>query len=262
MALGLEGDELGQDDTFASGDIPPMMQPLDIVLPLKEQVHDLKVVTRKLPEGQGVFQALHNSNLSKSLMSGCFESVSSSGGVTVYEGTFLNDPNHERPTPSGQGVRTNPDGSCYAGQWKDGYPDGHGEWKAPPPSCESYVGEWRRGKKHGFGLQKFANGDVYEGDWANGKFQDRGKYTYANGDEFMGIFQGGDKQEGTFYFKDGRISTRKWDRSVLVSCQDFDSRRRSYHPTHTKLQIHDPEKNVYGAKATNVMVSPRGVKID
>merc|ERR1712087_982708 len=114
----------------------------------------------------------------------------SEGGVSRYEGTFLNkDPHSELPTPSGRGVRTNTDGSIYSGQWKDGFPHGDGEWRAPPPSCESYVGEWKRGKKHGFGIQKYQHGDVYEGDWADGKFQDRGKYVYANGDEFMGLWE-------------------------------------------------------------------------
>jgi len=252
-----------QSDREYSNEHPQMMQPLDIPLDLPEQdqVRDVQVVTRDFGEGQGHFAALHNSQLSRSLMTGSFVSSSCSGGTTRYEGTFLSDPHHEVPIPSGQGVRVNPDGSTYTGQWKDGFPDGHGEWIAPPPSCESYVGEWKRGKKHGFGLQKFANGDMYEGDWAKGKFQDRGKYVYANGDEFMGIFHDGLKVNGTFYFKDGRVSNRKWQNGVLISSQEFDSRKRSYLPTLTKDKAHDPQRNAYGSDLPHFsVISPRGIK--
>lgn len=239
---------------------PPMGQSLNLVLDTGDEVVDLEVVQREFPDGQGNFEVLHNRELSKSLMSGKFQNCSSTGGVTRYEGTFLNDPHQERPLPHGQGLRENPDGSTYAGQWKDGFPDGRGEWKAPAPSCESYIGEWKKGKKHGFGRHNFANGDSYEGDWEAGKFQDRGKYVYANGDVFMGMYQNGVKVSGTFYFKDGRVSTRKWENGKLISCQDFDQRRRIYHPTISHTQAHAPERNTYGAKIFTGMASPRGVK--
>jgi len=243
-------------------ELPPMMQPLDVVL--KTEKLDLEVIQREFRDGQGKVQVLHNSQLSRSLMSGSFESASSTGGVTKYEGTLLGDPHKEPPLPHGQGMRQNPDGSTYAGQWKDGFPDGRGEWKAPPSSGDdmsldnnsscgaraaSYVGEWKRGKKQGFGVQIFTNADSYEGDWADGKFQDRGKYTYVNGDVFQGIYDGGVKVSGSFYFEDGRVSTRKWQNGKLISCQDFDSKKRVYNPTILHTQVHAPERNVYGAKA-------------
>jgi len=254
--------------------LPPMMQPLDTVLKTYMKLDpktgenievpmelDLEVVQREFPHGQGKFEVLHNNQLSRSLMTGNFENAASTGGVTKYEGTFLNDPHKEQPLPHGQGIRENPDGSTYAGQWKDGFPHGRGEWKAPSPSCESYVGEWKKGKKHGFGLQNFATGDSYEGDYADGKFQDRGKYTYANGDVFQGIYDKGLKVSGSFYFKDGRVSTRKWENGKLLSSQDFDTRSKEYNPTVSHHQIHAPDRNVYGAKVSFGMVSPRGVKI-
>lgn len=255
-----------RDETQDGGsELPPMMQSLDfpLAMPEQEQVQDVQIVTREFGEGQGEFAALHNQHLSRSIMTGSFVSTSSRGGITRYEGTFLNEPHHQVPTPSGEGVRSNPDGSTYMGQWKDGFPDGHGEWHAPAPSCESYVGEWKRGKKHGFGVQKFENGDLYEGDWANGKFQDRGKYAYANGDEFVGVFQNGNKLHGTFYFKDGRISSRKWESGRLVTCQDYDSRKKTYVPTLTKTQAHDPERNRYRSQVPAFAVlSPRGVRMN
>lgn len=244
------------------GDVPPMMSNLDIVLATSDEVRDLQVVSREFGEGAGKFEALHHSNMSQSLMSGYFESTSSRGGTTRYEGTFLNDPCQEKPTPDGQGVRVNPDGSVYAGQWRGGFPDGHGEWKAPQPSCETYVGEWKRGKKHGFGACQFANGDMYQGDWAGGLFQDRGKYIYANGDEFMGIWAKGMKVNGTFYYKDGRVSVRRWEGGRLVTSQEYDAIRRTYTPVISKTQVHDPMRNAYGTNAGIGVVSPRGIKIN
>ena len=47
-----------------------------------------------------------------------------------YRGCFNGDPQVEGPIPNGLGVRVNPDGSSYSGEWKDGFPHGQGEWKA------------------------------------------------------------------------------------------------------------------------------------
>lgn len=247
--------------------IPPMMQSLDLTLPMEETVNDLQVVQREFPDGQGKFEVLHNSGLSMSLMSGSFESAVSSGikisgGTTRYEGTFLNDLHGECPKAHGQGVRINADESTYTGQWKDGFPHGHGEWKAAPPSIENYVGEWKRGKKHGFGVHRLPNGDVYEGDFEDGKFQDRGKYTYVNGDEFIGIWDKGIKKNGSYHYKDGRISRRTWENGKMVTCQEYDSRQRTYQPTITSAQMHDPERISYGVKNPDFgMVTTRGIRV-
>ncbi|CAJ1421993.1 unnamed protein product [Effrenium voratum] len=239
-----------------------MSQPLDEPLKGLEEVDELKVHHRDFFGGVGSFTVLHHQHLSHSAMSGSFTSTASNGGVTEYRGCFQGDPCHEGPVPKGPGVRINPDGSSYTGEWKDGFPHGHGEWKAAPPSCESYVGEWKRGKKHGFGIMKFASGDCFEGDWADGKFQDRGKYTYLNGDEFLGLWEKGVKLSGTFYHKDGRISTRKWQNGKLVSCQDFDSRKKAYQPTMTHTQVHDPQRTQYGATGSmSSMITSHGVRV-
>ncbi|CAK0844361.1 unnamed protein product [Prorocentrum cordatum] len=244
----------------ASGELPPMQRPLDEILTLSEEVYDLETVTRECPDGKGSFQAVHHVHMPGSLMAGSFKSKSSTGGVTTYEGTFLCDPHNERPTPSGQGTRTNADGSTYTGQWKDGFPDGRGELRG---ASGGYVGEWKRGKKHGHGIMKFDNGDCYEGDWAHGLFQDRGKYTYASGDEFLGTFENGMKKQGTFYFADGHLSVRKYEKGFLVSCQEFSVKRQAYQPTLTKEQVHAPERNTYGATiSSGAVVSPRGIRFD
>eukprot|EP00933_Yihiella_yeosuensis_P069848 TRINITY_DN7689_c1_g1_i1.p1 TRINITY_DN7689_c1_g1~~TRINITY_DN7689_c1_g1_i1.p1 ORF type:complete len:281 (+),score=30.58 TRINITY_DN7689_c1_g1_i1:71-844(+) len=242
-----------------------MLQTLDVQLPLHDGVCDLSVVSRDFPDGLGKFEAIHHKHLANSMISGVVESTTTTGATTRYEGTFVGDPHDMCPIPNGTGVRENPDGSTYTGEWKDGFPHGQGEWKAAPPSAESYVGEWKRGKKHGFGHMYFANGDMYEGDWRDGKFQDRGKYVYANGDEFMGLWDKGVKTSGTYYYKDGRISTRKWDNGKLISCQDFDARKKTYKPTITHTQVHDPERTQFGQQALfsgNSMTTPSGIRIN
>lgn len=223
-----------------------MQMPLDMVMPVPPEVQDIEVVSREFPFGQGKFEARYNAKLSQSLLSGRLESITSTGGRARFEGTFLNDPHHGGPTFHGQGQRRNVDGSVYTGEWKDGQPDGNGEWHAPPPSFESYLGEWKNGKRHGFGIHKFANGDMYEGDWKEGKFHDRGQYNYANGDKFCGIWDMGIKAHGSFYFHDGRSSRRTYQNGRLVTCQDFDPRKRSYLPTINRTEVHDPERNSYG----------------
>jgi hypothetical protein len=246
----------------AVAELPPMQQPLDQHLDLPEDIQDVQTVVRECEDGKGTFEALHHKHMPGTEIFGKFTSKCSNGGITEYEGSFLCDPHNEQPIPSGKGVRTNADGSTYSGQWKNGFPDGHGELCSGPPATSSYVGEWKRGKKHGFGLMKFDNGDSYEGDWNNGYFQDRGKYTYASGDEFLGIFENGLKKSGTFYFVDGRVSTRKYEKGCLVSCQEFNVKRQSYQPTLTKEQIHDPERNMYGSTVPSNVISPRGIRQD
>jgi len=270
-----------QESEWQVANMPEMQRPLDIVLKCEEDIldRDLEVIQRDYPDGRGKLEVLHNSQLKKSLMSGSFEHQVSTGGTTTYAGTFAepeddlldgNDGTEQKKTECyGQGVRVMPDGSTYSGQWNNGLPEGRGEWRAPEPSCESYVGEWRikdpKGHKisykHGFGMQKFANGDIYEGDYKDGKFHDRGKYTYANGDYFMGIYNQGVKVNGSFYFKSGEVSIRKYENGKLVSCQDFDSNRKIYKPTISHSQVHAPERNAYGAKVNIGMVTPRGVQI-
>lgn len=227
---------MARENALAVGDT---QQPsLSTVLPCPPEVQDVQLLKRDFPNGAGRFEVKYNTALSKSLLSGVLEFGSSTGGMTRYEGTFRNDADGECPTPHGDGVRHFGDGSTYTGQWKNGTQDGHGEWKGGPPSYESYVGEFRNGRRHGYGIQKFANGDRYEGDWKDGKFHDRGNFFYANGDKFLGVWKDGMKLNGSLYFQDGRVSRRTFDAGRLMSCQDFDPRKKTYLPTITRKDIH------------------------
>ena len=60
----------------------------------------------------------------------CFGFGNSEAPMVRYRGCFNGDPQVEGPIPNGLGVRVNPDGSSYSGEWKDGFPHGQGEWKA------------------------------------------------------------------------------------------------------------------------------------
>lgn len=85
------------------------------------------------------------------------------------------------------------------------------EWKEG-----RYTGVLRDGKRHGYGVQAWANGKRYEGDWQNNKPHGRGVYVYTSGNRYEGeikagkehgydvkIFANGDKYVGDF--KDDRI---------------------------------------------------------
>ena len=63
----------------------------------------------------------------------------------------------------GRGMCTWPDGSVYAGDWKDGLRDGNGKFV----SVEGYVytGEWVKDLKHGKGIHLTADGTRIVGFW-------------------------------------------------------------------------------------------------
>jgi len=48
--------------------------------------------------------------------------------------------------------------------------------------------------KHGFGTDKFANGDTYSGEYRYGKPYGRGRYIWRNGSQYEGDFVDGMKQ--------------------------------------------------------------------
>ena len=56
-----------------------------------------------------------------------------------------------------------------------------------------YEGGYRDGKKHGRGVQTWADGTRYEGDYVDGKKHGRGVYTWADGTRYEGDYVDGKK---------------------------------------------------------------------
>ena len=96
----------------------------------------------------------------------------------------------------------------YVGEWKAGMRDGDGTlWTRPNREAEwvrVYKGGWRQDKRHGRGVNFYANGDVYDGFFENGLRSALGKLFLANGDRIEGQFRN-DHAEGwaTLYRANG-----------------------------------------------------------
>ncbi|TRY58794.1 hypothetical protein DNTS_009770 [Danionella cerebrum] len=88
-----------------------------------------------------------------------------------YEGRWVSG------KPHGRGVVKWPDGQMYTGTFKNGLEDGFGDYVAPnktPSACDHYQGQWKDGKMHGFGIFRYASGEVYEGS-----FQDNMRHGHG-----------------------------------------------------------------------------------
>jgi hypothetical protein len=71
--------------------------------------------------------------------------------------------------------------------------------------------------RHGFGVQRDANGYVYEGELDHGTYHGQGRITFANGDTFVGEFvHGACEVRGTITYRDGRIAQGTFKKNQLV----------------------------------------------
>ncbi|XP_061548671.1 alsin-like isoform X4 [Phycodurus eques] len=83
-----------------------------------------------------------------------------------YTGSWLAGRVHGRGTMRWQ------DGRTYTGNFKNGLEDGYGECMIPDKLLNKagcYQGHWRDGKIHGFGIYRYATGEVYEGCFNEGQ---------------------------------------------------------------------------------------------
>ncbi|XP_051937383.1 alsin-like isoform X1 [Hippocampus zosterae] len=72
----------------------------------------------------------------------------------------------------GRGTMRWRDGRIYTGNFKNGLEDGYGECMIPDKLLNKagcYQGQWRDGKIHGFGIYRYATGEVYEGCFNDGQ---------------------------------------------------------------------------------------------
>ncbi len=81
----------------------------------------------------------------------------------------------------------------YAGEMRNGRPDGRGEYKEV--TGLEYSGEWQNGDFHGVGHLKLPNGDEYEGRFSAGKPHGEGRYINSAGEIYSGRFVNG-RREG------------------------------------------------------------------
>ncbi len=82
-----------------------------------------------------------------------------------------------------------PNGEKYAGELKDGQPDGRGTFTWP--NGEKYIGEWKNGQRNGMGRFFWPDGTKYVGEFRNNKRHGEGTYTYADGRKSTGRWKDG-----------------------------------------------------------------------
>ena len=105
----------------------------------------------------------------------------------------------------------------------------------------TYNGSWKDNKKHGFGVQMYANGDKYEGmwkdnlrhgsgtlwiltkkngilrklytgDWARDKMEGRGTMYFENGDKYEGLWRENMRfGQGKLVYNDGDMYVGQWN---------------------------------------------------
>ncbi|XP_023695845.2 alsin isoform X1 [Paramormyrops kingsleyae] len=89
----------------------------------------------------------------------------------IYEGRWL------AGKPHGRGLLKWPDDRTYTGTFKNGLEDGFGDYVVPNKNLnknDQYQGHWKEGRMHGFGVYRYATGEVYEGS-----FQDHMRHGHG-----------------------------------------------------------------------------------
>ncbi len=75
-------------------------------------------------------------------------------------------------------------GDVYEGEWRDGSPNGKGNYYHLADNQfkgDKYNGDIKDGKKNGQGINYFANGNKYIGEFKDGRRHGQGKFIYADG---------------------------------------------------------------------------------
>lgn len=104
----------------------------------------------------------------------------------------------------------------------------------------NYSGYKEDGDRSGWGIMRYASGDVYAGFWADDDFEGEGTYTWADGDSYTGAFADGKRNgygvytwasgqryegeykdgvrngEGTMYYTDGTTKSGQWEDGDFV----------------------------------------------
>ncbi len=81
-------------------------------------------------------------------------------------------------------VWTYGNGDTYQGDWRDGKPNGFGQYRKA--NGDVYEGQFSQGFMHGRGTYRFRFGDVYRGQMVNGRITGKGTMNYKNGNQYEG----------------------------------------------------------------------------
>src|SRR6266702_1739938 len=113
------------------------------------------------------------------------------------------------------GSLTLPDGVKYVGEFRQGKPDGFGQFSDANragqgtltlPDGSGYVGKYVHELPNGQGTLTLPEGDVYSGEFRNGKLNGKGKRNKLDGSKYVGEFRDGLLYgQGTVYFYNGDV---------------------------------------------------------
>jgi len=120
-----------------------------------------------------------------------------------------------------------PEGTCkvldpalqgrYEGPCLNGLAHGLGEAAG---AAARYRGDFVAGRKHGQGVQTWANGDRYEGGFANDLREGIGEYVWGRGSEWAGQRYRGEFRadqrhgQGSYRWPDGRELSGRWQHDL------------------------------------------------
>ncbi len=86
----------------------------------------------------------------------------------------------------------------WSGPAQGGYANGEGllTWYHNKKEVSSYQGYMKRGKPDGFGIYKFADGDIYAGEWRSGLRHGSGKHWFKDGRFYSGTWENDKRVSG------------------------------------------------------------------
>ena len=116
---------------------------------------------------------------------------------TKYVGEYKDGKRH------GQGTFTHTDGGKFVGEWKDDKPNGQGTFTHY--TGKKYVGEWKDGKPNGQGTTTFLDGSKYVGEYKDGRMNGQGTFTHGKGkyegQKYVGEYKDDKRWNGIYYDK-------------------------------------------------------------
>ena len=118
--------------------------------------------------------------------------------------------------PSGYGQYIWKDGSCYSGEFQSGLKNGFGKYrKNKDVYCNMYEGQYYKDKKQGFGIFKWATGNIYRGQYKADEREGIGEMKWTDGSVYIGQWQGGIQHGyGRMIFSNGTIKEGLFDNNV------------------------------------------------
>ncbi|XP_053551194.1 radial spoke head 10 homolog B [Bombina bombina] len=104
-----------------------------------------------------------------------------------YEGEVYNGLRHGTGQYTSEGQEV-----LFVGEWLNGKRHGKGTIYYNKERTSWYEGEWNGGQKEGWGIQRFASGNIYEGQWKENKFHGVGRMRWISADEeYTGEWENG-----------------------------------------------------------------------